>query len=83
MRNKENRLASVGSAATTLSHEQDQLIMDTKTTIIEILQFVLNVRLDYRITCLLSIFKRKYPCSADESFEMDISRSSHFLYMWI
>ncbi|KAI1296916.1 Inositol 1,4,5-trisphosphate receptor type 1 [Halotydeus destructor] len=33
--------------------------MDTKLKIIEILQFILNVRLDYRITGLLTIFKRE------------------------
>jgi len=34
--------------------------MDTKLKIIEILQFILDVRLDYRISCLLSIFKREF-----------------------
>ncbi|XP_050098199.1 inositol 1,4,5-trisphosphate receptor isoform X3 [Anopheles aquasalis] len=36
------------------------LVMDTKLKIIEILQFILDVRLDYRISCLLSIFKREF-----------------------
>ncbi|KAK3557496.1 hypothetical protein QTP70_028311, partial [Hemibagrus guttatus] len=40
--------------------KQDVLVMDTKLKIIEILQFILNVRLDYRISCLLSIFKREF-----------------------
>ncbi|KAB5583742.1 hypothetical protein PHYPO_G00099180 [Pangasianodon hypophthalmus] len=40
--------------------KQDILVMDTKLKIIEILQFILNVRLDYRISCLLSIFKREF-----------------------
>ena len=35
-------------------------MMDTKLKIIEILQFILDVRLDYRISCLLSIFKREF-----------------------
>ncbi|XP_046746795.1 inositol 1,4,5-trisphosphate receptor isoform X1 [Diprion similis] len=39
------------------------LVMDTKLKIIEILQFILDVRLDYRISCLLSIFK----CEFDET----------------
>ncbi|XP_075430818.1 inositol 1,4,5-trisphosphate-gated calcium channel ITPR1 isoform X2 [Ascaphus truei] len=43
--------------------KEDVLVMDTKLKIIEILQFILNVRLDYRISCLLSIFK----CEFDES----------------
>merc|ERR1711894_345817 len=34
--------------------------METKLKIIEILQFILNVRLDYRISSLLSIFKRDF-----------------------
>ena len=36
------------------------LVMDTKLNIIEILRFILDVRLDYRISCLLSIFKREF-----------------------
>ncbi|XP_060776223.1 inositol 1,4,5-trisphosphate receptor type 1 isoform X3 [Neoarius graeffei] len=40
--------------------KQDILVMDTKLKIIEILQFILNVRLDYRISCLLSIFKSEF-----------------------
>ena len=39
---------------------EDTLVMDTKLKIIEILRFILDVRLDYRISCLLSIFKREF-----------------------
>uniref|UniRef100_A0A8C7C2W8 Inositol 1,4,5-trisphosphate receptor n=1 Tax=Oncorhynchus kisutch TaxID=8019 RepID=A0A8C7C2W8_ONCKI len=39
---------------------EDIMVMDTKLKIIEILQFILNVRLDYRISCLLCIFKREF-----------------------
>ncbi|KAL6457962.1 hypothetical protein MHYP_G00331920 [Metynnis hypsauchen] len=46
--------------AQTEPQKQDILVMDTKLKIIEILQFILNVRLDYRISCLLSIFKREF-----------------------
>ena len=35
------------------------LVMETKAKIIEILQFILDVRLDYRITSLLSILKER------------------------
>lgn len=35
-------------------------MMDTKLKIIEILQFIMNMRLDYRISCLLSIFRREF-----------------------
>ena len=34
--------------------------MNTKLKIIEILEFIMNVRLDYRITALLVIFKRNF-----------------------
>nr|XP_040580259.1 inositol 1,4,5-trisphosphate receptor-like isoform X2 [Lepeophtheirus salmonis] len=40
--------------------KEDNLVMDTKLKIIDILQFILDVRLDYRISCLLSIFKREF-----------------------
>ncbi|XP_062854005.1 inositol 1,4,5-trisphosphate receptor type 1 [Trichomycterus rosablanca] len=46
--------------AQTEPQKQDILVMDTKLKIIEILQFILNVRLDYRISCLLCIFKREF-----------------------
>lgn len=48
---------------TALNAEKDTLVMDTKLKIIEILQFILNVRLDYRITGLLTIFKREFDAS--------------------
>ncbi|XP_032898387.1 inositol 1,4,5-trisphosphate receptor type 3 [Amblyraja radiata] len=35
-------------------------VMDTKLKILEILQFILNVRLDFRISYLLSEFKKKF-----------------------
>ncbi|XP_059217351.1 inositol 1,4,5-trisphosphate receptor isoform X2 [Stomoxys calcitrans] len=44
------------------------LVMDTKLKIIEILQFILDVRLDYRISCLLSIFKREFDESDAHQF---------------
>ncbi|CAB3383323.1 Hypothetical predicted protein [Cloeon dipterum] len=43
------------------------LIMDTKLKIIEILQFILDVRLDYRISCLLSIFRREFDENENKS----------------
>ncbi|XP_027017224.1 inositol 1,4,5-trisphosphate receptor type 2 isoform X5 [Tachysurus fulvidraco] len=39
---------------------EDVVVMDTKLRIIEILQFILSVRLDYRITYLLSIYKKEF-----------------------
>ncbi|XP_037926094.1 inositol 1,4,5-trisphosphate receptor isoform X3 [Hermetia illucens] len=44
----------------TMLMKEYPLVMDTKLKIIEILQFILDVRLDYRISCLLSIFKREF-----------------------
>ncbi|XP_056137973.1 inositol 1,4,5-trisphosphate receptor type 2 [Lampris incognitus] len=43
-----------------LSDSEDVMVMDTKLKIIEILQFILSVRLDYRITYLLSIYKKEF-----------------------
>ncbi|KAI0241211.1 Inositol 1,4,5-trisphosphate receptor type 1 [Lamellibrachia satsuma] len=40
--------------------KESGLVMETKLKIIEILQFILNVRLDYRISYLLSIYKREF-----------------------
>ncbi|XP_039617485.1 inositol 1,4,5-trisphosphate receptor type 2 isoform X2 [Polypterus senegalus] len=48
------------TSASCAADSEGMMVMDTKLKIIEILQFVLNVRLDYRITYLLSIFKRDY-----------------------
>ncbi|XP_041447205.1 inositol 1,4,5-trisphosphate receptor type 1 S homeolog isoform X5 [Xenopus laevis] len=49
--------------------KEDILVMDTKLKIIEILQFILNVRLDYRISCLLCIFKSEFDESNAQSVE--------------
>ena len=40
--------------------EIDHVVMETKLKIIEILEFIMNVRLDYRISSLLAIFKRNF-----------------------
>ncbi|XP_053593161.1 inositol 1,4,5-trisphosphate receptor isoform X1 [Microplitis demolitor] len=47
------------------------LVMDTKLKIIEILQFILDVRLDYRISCLLSIFKKEF--DENEKMSSDVN----------
>ncbi|XP_062997360.1 inositol 1,4,5-trisphosphate receptor type 3 isoform X1 [Elgaria multicarinata webbii] len=36
------------------------VVMETKLKILQILQFILNVRLDYRISYLLSVFKKEF-----------------------
>ena len=43
-----------------MKSETDVIVMDTKLKIIEILEFIMDVRLDYRITALLVIFKRDF-----------------------
>ena len=50
------------------------MVMDTKLKIIDILQFIMDVRLDYRISCLLSIFKSEF----DES-----ERSERLIYIML
>ncbi|XP_066997452.1 inositol 1,4,5-trisphosphate receptor isoform X2 [Anabrus simplex] len=52
------------------------LVMDTKLKIIEILQFILDVRLDYRISCLLSIFKREFDESERASEAVTVGQKS-------
>nr|XP_003421083.1 LOW QUALITY PROTEIN: inositol 1,4,5-trisphosphate receptor type 3 [Loxodonta africana] len=39
---------------------EDIVVMETKLKTLEILQFILNVRLDYRISYLLSVFKKEF-----------------------
>nr|XP_020039599.1 inositol 1,4,5-trisphosphate receptor type 1 isoform X3 [Castor canadensis] len=55
--------------------KEDILVMDTKLKIIEILQFILNVRLDYRISCLLCIFKREFDESNSQTSETSSGNS--------
>ncbi|XP_038628806.1 inositol 1,4,5-trisphosphate receptor type 1 isoform X2 [Tachyglossus aculeatus] len=56
--------------------KEDIMVMDTKLKIIEILQFILNVRLDYRISCLLCIFKREFDESNAQTSESSSGSSS-------
>nr|CAB3257468.1 inositol 1,4,5-trisphosphate receptor type 2 [Phallusia mammillata] len=42
------------------ANSHDEHVLETKLKIIEILHFILDVRLDYRISSLLSIFKREF-----------------------
>lgn len=49
-----------GSEATSKVSEHDErLVMDTKLEVVAILKFILDIRLDYRITRLLVVFKRE------------------------
>uniref|UniRef100_A0A1I8HM54 RYDR_ITPR domain-containing protein n=1 Tax=Macrostomum lignano TaxID=282301 RepID=A0A1I8HM54_9PLAT len=42
------------------SRQEENIVMETKQRILEILHYILNVRLDYRITYLLSVFKSEF-----------------------
>lgn len=53
-------LPNGGGGGVSKASSEETLVMDTKLNIIEILKFILDVRLDYRISCLLSIFKREF-----------------------
>ncbi|KAG8451030.1 hypothetical protein GDO86_003346 [Hymenochirus boettgeri] len=69
-----NRKQSVYSSSDSLGSEINQeivikrkgmdmkntIVMEAKVKILEILQFILNVRLDYRISYLLSVFKKEF-----------------------
>jgi inositol 1,4,5-triphosphate receptor type 1 len=54
------QLALQGKSTALQTKKEDPLVMYTKLKIIEILQFIMNMRLDYRISCLLSIFRREF-----------------------
>uniref|UniRef100_A0A8C7UL11 Inositol 1,4,5-trisphosphate receptor n=1 Tax=Oncorhynchus mykiss TaxID=8022 RepID=A0A8C7UL11_ONCMY len=56
-----------------LTDNEDVMVMDTKLKIIEILQFILSVRLDYRITYLLSIYKKEFGDSNLPDSSMSLS----------
>lgn len=66
-------LASSSPRPKPLMKKEYPLVMDTKLKIIEILQFILDVRLDYRISCLLSIFKREFDETASTEKTADVT----------
>ncbi|XP_060036772.1 inositol 1,4,5-trisphosphate receptor type 1 [Erinaceus europaeus] len=68
--------APEGNVKQTEPEKEDIMVMDTKLKIIEILQFILNVRLDYRISCLLCIFKREFDESNSQTSELTSGNSS-------
>lgn len=43
-----------------ISADRDKVVMEIKMKMIEIFQFIFDVQLDYRISTLLVIFKRKF-----------------------
>uniref|UniRef100_A0A8D3D0K6 Inositol 1,4,5-trisphosphate receptor n=1 Tax=Scophthalmus maximus TaxID=52904 RepID=A0A8D3D0K6_SCOMX len=63
----------------------DLTVMDTKLKILEILQFILNVRLDYRLSFLLSVFKKEfvdvYPMAdADATTNMEHAEQAEAMF---
>lgn len=56
-----------GSRSTDIA--KDRVVMETKVKIIEILEFILNVRLDYRISSLLTIFKHEFDLRNENCLE--------------
>ncbi|XP_076394017.1 inositol 1,4,5-trisphosphate receptor isoform X12 [Megachile rotundata] len=59
-----------------LMKKEYPLVMDTKLKIIEILQFILDVRLDYRISCLLSIFKQEFDETERASGDLSLGQKT-------
>ena len=53
-------LAQQSEGTSVTETEIDHVVMETKLKIIEILEFIMNVRLDYRISSLLTIFKKDF-----------------------
>nr|AGN03925.1 inositol 1,4,5-trisphosphate receptor [Dugesia japonica] len=69
---KESSNSLILNKVTSKSSDVDNtLIMNTKLRNIEILQFILNVRLDFQITCLLCIFKAHFE---NGNNDIDISK---------
>uniref|UniRef100_A0A8C3XQM3 Inositol 1,4,5-trisphosphate receptor n=1 Tax=Chelydra serpentina TaxID=8475 RepID=A0A8C3XQM3_CHESE len=68
--------APEGNVKQSEPEKEDILVMDTKLKIIEILQFILNVRLDYRISCLLCIFKHEFDESNAQTSESPTGSSN-------
>ncbi|KAI6214303.1 Inositol 1,4,5-trisphosphate receptor [Aphelenchoides besseyi] len=48
---------------TARAKESREMILQTKLIVVELLQFIMDVRRDYRITVALSYFKNKFPCN--------------------
>uniref|UniRef100_A0A915CC30 Inositol 1,4,5-trisphosphate receptor n=2 Tax=Parascaris univalens TaxID=6257 RepID=A0A915CC30_PARUN len=64
---------TLSTEETVRAKESKEMILQTKLIVVEILQFIMDVRRDYRITVALSWFKRHFPC--DELGEL-ISHSA-------
>uniref|UniRef100_A0A7E4V258 Inositol 1,4,5-trisphosphate receptor n=1 Tax=Panagrellus redivivus TaxID=6233 RepID=A0A7E4V258_PANRE len=58
---------------TARAKESREMILQTKLIVVEILQFIMDVRRDYRITVALSWFKNKYPCNENGELNQPIT----------
>ncbi|MFH4978380.1 hypothetical protein AB6A40_005089 [Gnathostoma spinigerum] len=54
---------SIITEDTARAKESKEIILQTKLIAVEILQFIMDVRRDYRISVTLSWFKRQFPCN--------------------
>uniref|UniRef100_A0A1I7YYU4 Inositol 1,4,5-trisphosphate receptor n=1 Tax=Steinernema glaseri TaxID=37863 RepID=A0A1I7YYU4_9BILA len=54
---------------TALAKTSRDVNLQTKLIVVEILQFIMDVRRDYRITVALSWFKNKFPCNENGELE--------------
>ena len=70
--NNSNRNNSSDGVKRSTTKKEDNLVMDTKLKIIDILQFIMDVRLDYRISCLLSIFKKEYESAKPDRLRVGV-----------
>ncbi|CAD5219928.1 unnamed protein product [Bursaphelenchus okinawaensis] len=48
---------------TAKAKESREMVLQTKLIVVELLQFIMDVRRDYRITVALSYFKNNFPCN--------------------
>uniref|UniRef100_A0A915CQ64 Inositol 1,4,5-trisphosphate receptor n=1 Tax=Ditylenchus dipsaci TaxID=166011 RepID=A0A915CQ64_9BILA len=55
--------SSLPSEDTATAKQSKEMILQTKLIVVELLQFIMDVRRDYRITVALSYFKNKFPCN--------------------
>lgn len=64
--------------------EPDLVIMNTKLKILEIFQFIMNVRLDLRITNLLVVYRREFKALEKEllSPPSETSLAGLVLFPW-
>ena len=68
MKSEQSRKAQSPQGNHQINLTEDITVMDTKLKIIEILEYIMDIRLDYRMSSLLSIFKQDFN-ETEEGFE--------------